>query len=335
MILAGDIGGTKTVLALYRSEDPIGRPYRLEKYVSADHGGLEPIVAEFLCANEVPRVAAFGIAGPVLGRSVSATNLPWVVDAARLEGRFEIRQVDLLNDLQATALAVPFLGPEDVCTLHAGSADPGGTIAVVAPGTGLGVAFLVPTEQGHRAFPSEGGHMSFAPCSAVESELLRFLRARFGHVSYERISSGSGLPNIYDYFLSSGQYLEPAWLQSDLSAARDRTPIIVNAALEQRADICTATLDLFVQVLAGAVGNVELLLMATGGLYLGGGIPPKILDRLKQPDFLNLIHSKGRSRALLQRMPVHVILDPQAALHGAVWHARRRDAELLSQDAAR
>ena len=336
MILAGDIGGTKTVLALYRPEDPIGQPYRVQKYASVDHPSLAPIVENFLGSlDEGPRVAAFGIAGPVIGRTVSTTNLPWVVDAGQLEQYFEIRQVDLLNDLQATACAVPFLEPGDVCTLHAQSADPGGPIAVVAPGTGLGVAFLVRTEQGYQALSTEGGHMSFGPCSPIESELLGFLRERFGHVSYERIASGSGLPNIYDYLLSRGHCPEPAWLKAELNAADDRTPIIVNAALEQRAEICTTTLDLFVRVLGGAVGNVELLLLPSGGVYLGGGIPPRILERLKRPDFLEAIHAKGRSRPLLERIPVHVILDPEAALHGAARHARRKEAELLSQEAKR
>lgn len=232
MILAGDVGATKTVLALYRPEDPIRKPKRVEKYVSGDFPGLEPIVAEFLASTGTEDLvaAAFGIAGPVLGRTVETTNLPWKVDAGQLEHEFRIPSVALLNDLQATATAVPFLEPEDLCTLYPGSVDPHGLAAIVAPGTGLGVAFLVSTERGRKAFPTEGGHMSFAPANEIESRLLHFLRQRFGHVSYERIASGSGLPNIYDFLLAEGRFEEPEWLRDELAAATDRTPVIVGAA---------------------------------------------------------------------------------------------------------
>lgn len=336
MILAGDIGGTKTVLALYRPEDPIGAPYRMRKYASAEYPGLEPIVADFFEGeDETPRFAAFGIAGPVVGRAVTTTNLPWIIEAEQLEQRFGIRRVDLLNDLQATATAVPFLEPGHICPLYQGNDDAAGPVAVVAPGTGLGVAFLIRDGDAYRALPTEGGHMSFGPCSSLEAELLAFLRERFGHVSYERIASGSGLPNIYDFLASTGRYRPPAWLTESLSEAGDPTPIIVAAAQEHRADICVATLDLFVRVLGGAVGSIELLLMSTGGVYLGGGMPPKILDRLRQPDFIEAIHAKGRSRALLERIPVRVILDADSALHGAVWHARSAEADLLKPDSKR
>ncbi len=330
MILAGDIGGTKTVLALYRPDDRLGEPYRMQRYASAEYAGLEPIVAEFLAsAGATPRCAAFGVAGPVVARRVETTNLPWTIDAAEMEVGFGIPRVDLLNDLQATAAAVPHLQATDVVTLHPGKAEAAaaGVIAVVAPGTGLGIAFLVPTEGGHDAFPTEGGHMSFGPCTAVESDLLLFLRQRFGHVSYERIASGSGLPNIYDFLLTTGRYPVPTWLSDALAVAADRTPVIVEAALGQRAEICVATLDLFVHVLGGVVGSAALLLMPTGGIYLGGGIPPRLLARLRQADFLEAIHAKGRSRAVLQRIPIHVMLDAEAALHGAVWHARKVVAE--------
>jgi glucokinase len=335
VILAGDIGGTKTVLALYRPDDPIGKPLRQQKYASTQFAGLEPIVNDFLGSSpEQPRAAALGIAGPVVGRCVETTNLPWTVDAAVLESAFGIRRVDLLNDLQATALAVPFLDQRAICTLHRGYPEPDGVIAVAAPGTGLGFAFLVPTEQGHRAYPTEGGHMSLAPASELEAELLAFLKARFGHVSFERVASGSGLPNIYDFLRDTGRHTVPSWLDDALRKVADRTPVLVTAALEQRAAICEATLDLFVQLLGSAIGSAALLLMPTGGIYLGGGIPSRILGRLQQPDFLSAMHAKGRQGALLQRMPVHVMLDSEAALHGAAWQARRAEAELLAHDAA-
>jgi glucokinase len=333
MILAGDIGGTKTVLALYDSEDPIDRPFRTQKFASGSYPGLEPIIAEFLKdIEQSPRVGAFGIAGPIEGRSVRTTNLPWLVNADDLEARFRFRAVDLLNDLQATASAVPFLCRENVRTLNEGYADSNGPIAVIAPGTGLGMALLVPSVEGYRALASEGGHMSFSPITAIEIELLRFLQDRFGHVSFERICSGSGLPNIYDYLLTTGRYEEPDWLHDQLAAVDDRTPIIVAAAVAHRSAICVATLDLFVTVLASAIGNVALLTLPTAGIYLGGGIPPRIVERLHQTDFLEAIVAKGRSRSMLERMPVHVILDAQAALHGAAWHARRKDGEIQTHE---
>lgn len=335
MILAGDIGGTKTVLALYGAEDPIDRPFRSQKFASGSYDALEPIIAEFLRGIEpTPRVGAFGIAGPIQGRRVQTTNLPWLIDADELERRFHFRAVDLLNDLQATASAVPFLLADDICTLSAGAPVPQGPIAVIAPGTGLGMALMVPTDDGYRALPSEGGHSSFSPVTADEVGLLTFLQDRFGHVSFERICSGSGLPNIYDYLLGTGRYEEPDWLREQLATTADRTPIIVTAAMEQRAPLCAATLDLFVTTLASAIGNVALLTLPTGGIYLGGGIPPRILARLRHRDFLERIVSKGRSRGLIERFPVHVILDAQAALHGAAWHARRKAGEVPEDDTA-
>ncbi len=323
-ILAGDLGGTKTVLALYRPEDPIDRPCRLEKFRSGEYEDLELIVERFLDeAGETPRAAAFGVAGPIVGGKAHITNLKWDVDPERLSASFGIAALGLLNDLQATALAIPHLAPEDRCTLSPGIPEPDGLIAVIAAGTGLGIAFLVPGPGGYRAFPTEGGHMSFAPRGDVEAELHAFLRERLGHVSFERVCSGIGVPNIYDFLRSSRRYHEPEWLRQELEGTADRTPAIVDAAMAERADICAATLDIFVHALAGALGNMSLVLLPMRGVYLGGGIPPRILKRLQRPDFLEAIRDKGRFRTLLERIPVHVILDPQAALHGAAWHARQ------------
>jgi glucokinase len=326
-ILAGDLGGTKTVPALYREGDPIDRPFRSEKFASSEYGDLESIIARFLGeADEIPRAAAFGVAGPILAGTAHITNLDWAIDAEQLGRRFGMPAVGLLNDLQATAIAVPHLTPEQRLTLSAGLPEPQGVLAVIAPGTGLGMAYLVPGPGGYRAFPSEGGHMSFAPRGDEEVELHAFVRGRFGHVSFERICSGSGVPNIYDYLKSCGRYEEPGWLAAELAQAADRTPVIVDAALQGRAEICTATLDIFVRALAGALGNLSLVLLPRGGVYLGGGIPPRILPRLQQPDFVDAIRDKGRFRPLLERIPVYVILDPEAALHGAAWHAHELEA---------
>ena len=322
MILAGDIGGTKTVLALY---DPTGdrrNPVREERYPSREHGSLEEIVEKFLTGISSPLDAAsFGVAGAVVGDQARVTNLPWFVKADCFSRTFKIPRVHLLNDLQAVANAVPHLESDKICTLNPGRPDPMGMIGVVAPGTGLGEAFLIRIGERYKAFASEGGHVSFAPVTHEQLELLDYLEPRFGHVSCERVCSGSGIPNIYDFLANSSRFEEPDWLRQELAKATDRTPIIVNAALERRAPVCIATLDLFVRILGGVIGNMALKVMATGGLYLGGGIPPRILDRLRQSDFLDAVCFKGRFRDWVARIPVHVILEPKAALRGAAWDA--------------
>jgi glucokinase len=171
--------------------------------------------------------------------------------------------------------------------------------------------------QRYRAHPSEGGHASFAPCTQDEIDLLAYLFPRFGHLSFERVCSGSGIPNLYEYLLQSGRYGEPDWLKAQLIQAQDHTPVIVNAALQEQADICVATLDMFVRILGSEAGNMALNVLSTGGIYIGGGIPPRILPRLQQPDFVAAISQKGRLKSVLDRMPVYVILDAEAPLHGA------------------
>ena len=215
---------------------------------------------------------------------------------------------------------MPHLDEEDLWPLNPGTTVPQGNIAVIAPGTGLGAAFLVWTGERYQACASEGGHASFSPRNLQEMELLKFLQQRYGHVSFERVCSGSHLPNIYEFLLDRGSYLEPVWLRDELLKATDRTPIIVQAALEHKADICEATLDIFVHTLGTIIGNMAVNLLPTGGIFLGGGIPPRILERLKQPDFLSAIADKGRFTELCSSMPVHVIRDPKAALHGAAWY---------------
>ena len=322
MILAADLGGTKTVLALFDAAEGMERPLYEETFSSRQYDSLEAIVDAFLEATMArPQAACFGVAGPVINRRAQITNLPWVINADALSQTFDIPQVHLLNDLQASAIAVPHLPDDAVCTLNVGQRDPTGTIGVIAPGTGLGEAFLVWTGQCYQSCPTEGGHVSFSPVTHEQLELLDYLEPRFGHVSFERVCSGSGMPNLYDYLSQTGRYDEPDWLLDALAQASDPTPVIINTALAHKARICVATLDLFVRILGGVVGNMALKVFATGGLYLGGGIPPRILSRLQRPDFLEAICYKGRFRDWVARIPVHVILDPKAALHGAAWHA--------------
>jgi glucokinase len=279
------------------------------------------LVCEFLSQVDVEvERASFGVAGPVVAGRASITNLPWVMDEEQLQAALHLSSVRLLNDLAAIAHAVPFLESADLHTLNEGQPAPDGNIAVVAPGTGLGEAFLTWDGSRYRPHASEGGHADFAPTNPLEIELLRYLHDRFEHVSYERVCSGRGLPNIYAFLKDSGYADEPAWLAEELAAADDPTPVIVNTALARECELCVATLDTFVSILGAEAGNLALKVLASGGVYLGGGIPPRILPALEQGPFMQAFRNKGRMSDLLVRFPVHVILNPKVALLGAACH---------------
>jgi glucokinase len=323
MLLAGDIGGTKTNLAVFSPKDGPRAPLAEVTFPSADYPSLEALVREFLAQVDLKvEQASFGVAGPVAAGRAKITNLPWVMEETQLREALNLSSVRLLNDLAAIAHAVPFLEPADLHTLNVGQPTPGGAIAVIAPGTGLGEAFLTWDGTRYRPHASEGGHADFAPTNSFEVELLRYLHARFQHVSYERVCSGRGLPNIYGYLKDSGYADEPVWLTQQLAAAGDPTPVIVNAALdsERPCELCVATLNAFVSILGAEAGNLALKVLASGGVYLGGGIPPRILPALEQKPFGEAFRHKGRMSDLLARVPVHVILNPKVALLGAACH---------------
>ncbi len=325
MLLAGDIGGTKTKLAIFSPEMGWRTPLVEQTFPSAQYPSLEAIAHEFLTQQHfsIDR-ASFGVAGPVVAGRATITNLPWTMDEKELQKALNIPTVRLLNDLDAIAHAVPFQEPVDLHTLNMGQPVPGGAIAVIAPGTGLGEAFLTWDGSHYRAHTSEGGHADFAPTNASEIELLRYLQQRYRHVSFERVCSGKGLPNIYAYLKESGYAEEPPWLAERLAAAGDRAPVIVETALEKEketpGDLCVATLNAFVSVLGAEAGNLALKVLATGGVYLGGGIPPRILPYLDGERFLQAFRNKGRFTDMLTRIPVHVILNPRIALLGAACH---------------
>jgi glucokinase len=325
MLLAGDIGGTKTDLALFSAGDGPRAPVAEATFSSGDYASLEAMAREFLSQIDVSVAverASFGVAGPVVGGRVEVTNLPWVVDEAQLLEALGLCSVRLLNDLAAIAHAVPWLEPADLHTLNEGKFDSGGSIAVVAPGTGLGEAYLTWDGSRYRAYPSEGGHADFAPADLLQLEMLRYWQERLEHVSVERVGSGRGLPNIYAFLRDSGRAAEPLWLAEALAGADDPTPIIAKAALdpERSCQLCEATLDTFVSILAAEAGNLALKVLATGGVYLGGGIPPRILPALTDGRFMAPFLRKGRMSHLLAQMPVHVILHPKVALLGAACH---------------
>lgn len=318
-VLAGDIGGTKTILAIYSPEEGLHRPLREATYPSARYPDLESIVRAFLAEAELPiRSAVFGVAGPVVSGKAQITNLPWRMDEHALREALGLSHVRLINDLYAIAAAVPFLQPEDLVLLNDVTPDLQGPIGVVAPGTGLGEAFIVWVEGRYHPFPSEGGHADFAPGNELESDLLRYLQRKFGRASYERVCSGIGIPNVYAFLRDGAYYQESPYIAEQLRSASDPTPIIIaNAMAEPPDPMCAKVMDIFASVLAAKAGNLALTIIATGGIYLGGGIPPRILPLLQRESFMNTFRYKGRLSALMMQIPVRVILNTKVGLLGA------------------
>lgn len=325
MLLAGDIGGTKTNLAVFstNADDGWKKPLAEATFPSARYSSLEALVEDFQGQHHftIDR-ASFGVAGPVVGGRATITNLPWVLETNHLKNALGIPSVSLLNDLVAIAHGVPYLDATDLHTLNVGHPVQGGAIAVVAPGTGLGEAFLIWDGHRYRPHMSEGGHADFAPADEIQLELLRYLQLRYPHVSFERVCSGKGLPNIYHFLKESSQAAEPDWLAEKMAKADDHTPIIVDNALDKEhvCEICALTMDLFVSILGAEAGNMALKVLATGGVYIGGGIPPRILPFLSEGRFMQSFLRKGRLSDVLIPMPVHVILNPNIALLGAARH---------------
>jgi glucokinase len=321
-LLAGDIGGTKTMLALFSPELGPYKPLEKAIFSSANYESLDEIVQSYLSGKTMEiHSASFGIAGPVEQDRVQTTNLPWVIEANALSRDLGDAPVSLLNDLQAIASAIPHLRPSDLETLNVGSPSPYGAIGVIAPGTGLGEAFLIWDGKRYRAYPSEGGHANFSPANPLELEMLNYLMPLLGHVSCERVCSGMGVPNIYNFMRDFHGLSEPGWLQEALTAAADPTPVIFKTAAESQVEICTRTVEMFIDILASEGGNLALKTLATGGIYLAGGIPPRIVSQLKASAFINTFSNKGRFEDLLVRIPVHVIVHPEVALLGAACHA--------------
>jgi glucokinase len=323
MLLAGDIGGTKTEIALYDNDGGIRRPLVRRRYPSGSFGSLENVIVAFLHDQPEANVthASFGVAGPIFGNQARITNLPWTIDADSIAARFGWKYATLLNDIAAIAHAVPNLEADEVFTVSAGQSVERGTLAIIAPGTGLGQGFLVWKGVRYRSLGSEGGHKSFSPNDELQLALLTYLQPRLGHVSVERVCSGIGIPNLYAFLRDTGRYEEPSWLTDELAAARDLTPVIFDAAQAGKADICVATLHLFIDILANEAGNLALQLLSTGGIYLGGGITPRIVQHLTADDrFMRAFVRKGRFSKLLADVPVHVIINSDAALLGAAHY---------------
>jgi glucokinase len=315
-VLAGDIGGTKTRLAVFDVTGTRLETLAEHSYPSQQYASLGTIIEDFLGTHEYPlEGASFGIAGPVRDNSVDATNLPWHINGAELARRFDIRTVSLLNDLEANAWGIRTLDADDFHTLNRGDVNPAGNAAIIAAGTGLGEAGLHYTPDGHRPFATEGGHTAFSPGSELEIDLLRFLMDRYGHVSWERVLSGPGLVTLHEFLGRHRNQAIPAWLQDEM---RDGDPAaaISKAAQTGRDALCGEALELFVHLYGAEAGNLALKMMATGGLFVGGGIAPKILEPLKSGAFMSAFCTRGRMRPLLEQIPVRVILNDRTALYG-------------------
>jgi len=333
VILAGDVGGTNTRLAFFSVE---GRRVKLrqeDRFVNAGRHGLGDIVEEFLAGHGLrPELACFGVAGPVRQGRILGTNLPWTVEAAELAARFGLGRVWLLNDLEANAYGIATLEASDLLLLQPGAANAGGNAAVISPGTGLGEAGLFWDGRQHIPFAAEGGHCDFGPGDELQTDLLRHLSRKHGHVSWERVLSGPGLVEIYD-FLREVVGMNRAGSIPAAFDGPDRAASISSAGLAGACPASSKALEIFVSLLAAEAGNLALKVMATAGVYVGGGIAPKIAEKLKGPGFIDAFRAKGRMAPLLEEIPVSLILDEQAALKGAAWCAALR-AELVEQGGA-
>ena len=320
LLLAGDIGGTKTTLALYRAENRSGQPIREQTFQNHRATGLADLITTFLeQEKELPAVGCFGVAGPVRDGRVKMTNLDWVIDARQIARACGLRHVILINDLVATAVGAVLLPENELYSVNPGRPRAEGTIGVLAPGTGLGEAFVLRREDQSIPVASEGGHASFAPRNPKELELLEFLLTRQQHISVEKVCSGLGIPNIYSFLTTRLEI--PKKLQPELAGVADPTPILVQAALTALADgnhhhICVQTMYLFVDILAAETANLALKVMATGGIYIGGGLPPRMLPFFESERFMTIM-ARGVYREMLGTIPVHILLNPKTALIGA------------------
>jgi glucokinase len=318
MILAGDIGGTNTRLAFFEGTPDRLQPVHIEIYPSPEFSGPTDIVRKFLAGHQYAVDAAcFGLPGAVVEGRVETTNLPWVVDAARMAADLGLASIELINDLFANAHGIALLEESDFVVLNPGIPSTTGNRALISAGTGLGEAGLYSDGRGaYHPFPSEGGHVDFGPRNDLEMDLLRYLMGRFEHVSYERVLSGPGLHNVYQFLRDTGRGEEPAWLAEQI-AGGDPSAAISKSALEGTSGICVQALDIFVSLYGAEAGNLALKVLATGGTYVGGGIAPKIIRKLSSTAFMKAFSAKGRSAGILKDIPVRVITNDKTALLGA------------------
>ena len=328
MILAGDVGGTKVDLGLYDFVNGKLKKSRDKVFKAKEYNGLETIVKEFLGEDKVT-AACFGVPGPVRDGRLRLTNLPWTLDSRELSKNLGIDHVFLINDLEANGYGVAELAPEQIYTLSEGDASQTGNRALIAAGTGLGEGLLIWNGRTHIPYPSEGGHGDYAPRNEDEIDLLRFLKEKYnGRVSFERVVAGMGLTSIYEFLREVRGMEEPAWLTEKFAAAGDPNSVITEMGLSAKSDICEKALDMFVSAYGAEAGNLALKVLSIGGIYVGGGIAPRIIEKLKDGTFMKAFTDKGRLSQLLINMPVRIILESRAAQMGAAAYAEARAAEL-------
>lgn len=335
MILAGDIGATRIRLAGFETEANKLKLVVEKTYLSEEYGGLPEIITDFVKTEGVPvHSACFGVAGPVRNGRSKISNLPWTIDSRELAQQLKVSPVGLINDLEAYAYGVDALESKDFVTLSPGAEDAEGNRAVISARTGLGVAGLYWDGFRHHPFACEGGHADFAPRNALEVELLQYLQAKYGRISCERLLSGPGIKNIYDFLRDTKKAEEPAWLKEQINATRDAPPLISQFALEKKAPICDQALTIFVSIYGAETGNCALHFMSTGGIFLGGSIAARIVPKMKDPVFMESFLDKGRMRTLLQDMPVKIVLNDDAGLMGAARYTLVQKAFRSPKNAA-
>jgi glucokinase len=330
MILAGDVGGTKVHLALYEFNHGKLSHVRDEKYPAQEHAGLEEIVRKFIheCKRPDVTAACFGVPGPVRGGRLKLTNLPWVLDSRELSIALCIEHLFLINDLEANGYGIPELSADQIFELSAGDPAAVGNRGLVSAGTGLGEAILVWNGKLHTPMASEGGHCDFSARNEIEIDLLRYLQKLLGgRVSFERVVSGIGLKNIYSFLRDEKKLEEPAWLKERMQQ-EDPNAVIGELGESGESELCARSLDIFAAAYGAEAGNMALKILAAGGMYLGGGIAPKILKKMKDGTFMKAFTDKGRLSDVLIHTPVRIILESRAALLGAAAYAEARAAEL-------
>jgi glucokinase len=328
MILAGDVGGTKVHLALYDFTSGKLTYKRENRFPARDYAGLEAIVQEFL-GGDKPSAACFGVPGPVRQGRLRLTNLPWTLDSRELSANLGIEHVFLINDLEANGHGIAELQPDQIYTLSEGDPSQIGNRALIAAGTGLGEGLLTWNGRTHTPYPSEGGHADFAPRNEDEIDLLRYLRDKYnGRISWERVVSGMGMTSIFEFLRDVKGMEVPKSLAEQMGAAGDMNSVITDMALTGKSEICVRTMDMFVSAYGAEAGNLALKILSVGGMYIGGGIAPRILEKLKDGTFMRAFTDKGRLSQLLINMPVRVILESRAAVLGAAAFAEARAAEL-------
>lgn len=327
MILAGDVGGTKVNLALYDFVDGNLKHTRDKQFPAKEYGGLEEIVKEFIVSEKIT-AACFGVPGPVRDGRLRLTNLPWTLDSRELAADLKIDYVFLINDLQANGYGIAELGADQIHTLSEGDPRQMGNRALISAGTGLGECFMIWDGRDYVPYPSEGGHADYAPRNEDEIDLLRFLKQKYnGRTSQERVVSGQGLTNCYEFLREVRGIEEPSWIAERI-AVEDPNAVITELAMAAKSEICEKALDMFVSAYGAEAGNLALKVLSVGGLYVGGGIAPRILEKLKDGTFMKAFTDKGRLSQLLVNMPVRVILESRTALMGAAAYAEARAAEL-------